>query len=101
MAKPKMTKIALVQMRCGADPDNNFSRALDFIRDAAKKGAEIVCLPELFRSQYFCQTEDHDNFALAEEIPGRSTSALGESRSTRDGVSTPAVFENRQAGLIR
>jgi len=76
MAKLSITKVALVQMRCGAEPENNFSRAIDFIRDAAKKGAEIVCLPELFRSQYFCQTEDHKNFDLAEEIPGRSTSRV-------------------------
>ena len=57
-----MTKIALIQMRCGPEPDKNFAHAIDFIRDAAKSGALIVCLPELFRSQYFCQTEDHDNF---------------------------------------
>src|SRR5260370_21113363 len=72
------TRVALVQMRCGADPEKNFSRALDFIRDAAKKGARIVCLPELFCSQYFCQTDDHKTFELAEEIPGRSTSRLSE-----------------------
>src|SRR5258708_12908198 len=78
MAETHMTKIALVQMRCGQDPEKNFSRALDFIRDAAKKGAAIVCPPELFRSQYFCQTEDHKSFELAEEIPGPPTSALAE-----------------------
>ncbi|HJY20368.1 MAG TPA: nitrilase-related carbon-nitrogen hydrolase, partial [Chthoniobacterales bacterium] len=58
-----MTKIALVQMRCGPEPDKNFAHVIDFIREAAKSGALIVCLPELFRSQYFCQTEDHDNFS--------------------------------------
>src|SRR6195256_1359430 len=99
MAKPKMTKIALVQMRCGADPDKNFACALDFIRDAAKKGAEIICLPELFRSQYFCQTEDHDNFALAEEIPGRSTSALGELARELKVVIIASLFEKRGAGV--
>src|SRR3979411_1169988 len=98
MAKPKMTKIALVQMRCGADPDKNFSRALDFIRDAAKKGAEMVCFPELFRSQYFCQTEDHANFALAEEIPGRSTSALGELARELKVVIIASLFEKRRGG---
>ena len=75
MAKPEKTKIALVQMRSGPESEQNFSRAVEFIRDAAKSGAQIVCLPELFRFQYFCQTEDHKNFALAEEVPGRSTSA--------------------------
>ena len=71
------TKIALIQMRCGPEPEKNFSRAVEFIREAAEKGARIVCLPELFRSQYFCQTEDHKNFDLAEEVPGKSTTALG------------------------
>mgnify|MGYP003694285059 CR=1 FL=1 len=65
-------------MQCGVEPDKNFAHAIDFVRDAAKRGAQIVCLPELFRSQYFCQTEDHTNFALAEEIPGPSTAALSE-----------------------
>ena len=74
----KKTKIALVQMRCGPDPEKNFRRAMQWICDAVKKGAGIVCLPELFRSQYFCQTEDHRNFELAEEIPGPSTTALGD-----------------------
>ena len=83
MAETHMTKIALVQMRCGPDPDKNFARALDFIRAAAKKEAAIVCLPELFRSQYFCQTEDHKNFELAEEIPG--TSKIGRA-SCRERV---------------
>ena len=58
-------------MRCGPEPEKNFSRAIEFIREAAKKDAQIVCLPEFFRSQYFCQTEDHKNFELAEEVPGR------------------------------
>ena len=53
-----------------ANRKKNFARAVDFIRDAAKKGAQIVCLPELFRSQYFCQTEDHKNFELAEKVSG-------------------------------
>ena len=66
----KMTKVALIQMRCGPEPEENFARAVEFIRDAAKKGAQIVCLPELFRSQYFCQTEDHKNFELAEKGSG-------------------------------
>src|SRR6267142_5994551 len=99
MAKSRMTKVALVQMRCGAEPDKNFSRALDFIRDAAKKGAEIVCLPELCRSQYFCQTEDHANFTLAEEIPGKSTSALGEVARETGTVIIASLFERRSAGL--
>jgi N-carbamoylputrescine amidase len=95
----RKSRIALIQMRCGAEPDKNFARALDFIRDAAKKGAEIICLPELFQSQYFCQTEDHANFSLAEEIPGRSTSALGELARELTIVIVASLFEKRRAGV--
>src|ERR1039457_5563848 len=95
----RKSKVALVQMRCGAEPDRNFSRAIQFVRDAAKQGAEIVCLPELFRSQYFCQTEDHDNFALAEEIPGRSTTTLGELGRELGVVVIASLFEKRSAGV--
>ena len=94
-----MTKVALVQMRCGPEPEKNFGRALDFIREAAKDGAQIVCLPELFRSQYFCQTEEHKNFELAEEIPGRSTSTLGELARELQIVIVASLFEKRSAGL--
>src|SRR5437763_14424188 len=98
MAETQTTKIALVQIRCGAETEKNFSRAIDFIRDAAKKGAAIVCLPELFRSQYFCQTEDHKNFELAEEIPGRSTSTLAELAGELGVVIVASLFEKRRAG---
>src|SRR2546429_9050582 len=98
MAKADKAKIALVQMRCGPDPDKNFARALDFIRAAAKKDAAIVCLPELFRSQYFCQTEDHKNFELAEEIPGRSTSALAELAGGVGVALVAGPFETSRAG---
>ena len=99
MTKPDTTKIALVQMKCGAEPERNFARAVEFIRDAAKKDAQIVCLPELFRSQYFCQTEDHKNFELAEEIPGRSTSALGDVARETGVVIIASLFVKRSAGL--
>ena len=99
MAETQTTKIALVQMRCGAETEKNFSRALDFIRDAAKKGAAIVCLPELFRSQYFCQTEEHKNFELAEEIPGRSTSTLAELAGELGVAIIASLFEKRRAGV--
>ena len=93
------TKIALIQMHCGPEPEKNFSRAIEFIREAAAKGAQIVCLPELFRSQYFCQTEDHKNFDLAEEIPGKSTSALGEVARETGAVIIASLFEKRSAGV--
>jgi N-carbamoylputrescine amidase len=95
----KQTKIALVQMRCGPEPEKNFDRAISFINDAAKQGAQIVCLPELFCSQYFCQTEEHKNFTLAEEIPGRSTIALGKVASEHKIVIIASLFEKRSAGL--
>jgi N-carbamoylputrescine amidase len=99
MAKVQLTKIALIQMRCGPEPEENFKRAIQFIRDAAKQGAQIVCLPELFRSQYFCQTEDHKNFDLAEEVPGRSTSVLGDVARELGIVIIASLFEKRSAGV--
>jgi N-carbamoylputrescine amidase len=99
MTNAAKTKIALVQMRCGPEPAKNFARAIDMIRDAAEKEAQIVCLPELFRSQYFCQTEDHKNFELAEEIPGKSTLALGEVARKTGVVIIASLFEKRSAGV--
>jgi N-carbamoylputrescine amidase len=94
-----MTKIALIQMRCDPQPEKNLDKAISRIRDAAKQGAQIVCLPELFRSQYFCQTEDHSNFALAEEIPGPSTTALGEVAKETGVIVIASLFEKRAAGV--
>ncbi len=94
-----MTKVALVQMRCAPEPDENLARALEFIRDAANHGAQIVCLPELFRSQYFCQSEDHANFALAEAIPGPSTDSLGQLARELRVVIVASLFEKRAAGV--
>src|ERR1700737_2875391 len=99
MAKAQMTKVGLVQMRCGVDRDKNFAHAVDFIRDAAKQGAQIVCLPELFRSQYFCQTEDHKNFELAEEVPGTSTAALSALAKKLGVAIVASLFEKRRAGV--
>jgi len=86
-------------MRCRPEPAKNFTHAIDFIRDAAKSGAQIVCLPELFRSQYFCQTENHDNFSLAETIPGPSTGALTKLARELGVVIVASLFEKRSAGL--
>src|SRR5438105_9036855 len=99
MTNVSPTKIALIQMRCGPDPEKNFGRAVEFVRDSAKQKAQIVCLPELFRSQYFCQTEDHANFALAEQVPGKSTAALGEIARELGVVIVASLFEKRSAGL--
>lgn len=91
--------IGLIQMRCGEDPAANLERAAAGVRDAARRGADIVCLPELFRSQYFCQAERHEAFALAEPIPGPTTAAL-EALARELGIVVIApLFERRAAGL--
>ena len=64
------TKIALVQMKMSSDPKKNIDNAINKIKYAAKKGAKVICLPELFLTKYFCQVESHKNFNLAEKIPG-------------------------------
>src|SRR5215470_5931634 len=99
MAKADTAKIALVQMKCGTEPEKNFARAFDFIRDAGKSGAAIVCLPELFRSQYFCQVEDHKSFELAEDVPGRSTMVLAELAKELGVAIVASLFEKRVAGV--
>ena len=86
-------------MKCGPDPEKNFARGVEFVRQAAKRGAAMVCLPELFRSHYFCQTEDHANFGLAEEIPGPSTSALADIARELGVVIVASLFEKRRAGV--
>ncbi len=99
MSKLEKTRIALVQMKCGADPEENFQRAIQFVRDAAKQRAQIVCLPELFRSQYFCQAQDHKNFELAEEVPGKSTAELEKLAGELGVVIIASLFERRKAGV--
>ncbi|MCI0339415.1 MAG: carbon-nitrogen hydrolase [Acidobacteria bacterium] len=91
--------VALIQMSCGKDPQDNLDKALARIEEAAKQGAQIVSTQELFRSQYFCQSEDHDNFALAEPIPGPSTEALSKLAAARAIVIVGSLFERRAAGV--
>jgi N-carbamoylputrescine amidase len=92
-------KIGLIQMSCSTEPDENVARACDFLREAAAKGAQVACLPELFRTQYFCQTEDHSFFDLAEPIPGPSTEKLSAiARETRM-VIVGSLFERRAPGI--
>ncbi len=99
MPAPEKTSVALVQMRCTPDTDENLAHAIEWIRKAAKQGAQIVCLPELFRSQYFCQSEDHANFILAEPIPGPTTDSLGEVAREHSVVIVASLFEKRAAGV--
>jgi N-carbamoylputrescine amidase len=98
-SSPSVVRLGLVQMACGLDPDENLAKAIAGVEQAAGLGAQIVCLQELFRSQYFCQTEDHANFALAEAIPGPSTERLGKVAAKHDVVIVASLFEKRAAGL--
>jgi len=92
-------KVGLVQMACAPEPAVNMKQALARIGDAAKRGAQIVCLQELFRSRYFCQTEDIELFKLAEPIPGPSTEALSKVARQKKIVIVASLFEKRAAGL--
>ena len=91
--------LGLVQMRCGEDPAENLERAVAQVDRAAGQGAQVICLPELFRSRYFCQSEENERFALAETIPGPSTEALGKLAAARGIVIVASLFERRAAGL--
>jgi len=92
-------KVGLVQMRMGPDPEANFAAALGHVREAAGRGANIVCLPELFRAQYFCQREDLRLFDLAEPIPGPSTAKLAEVAREAQVTVIASLFERRAPGL--
>ena len=91
--------VGVVQMRCSADRDDNMKRALGFVREAAGRGANVVCLPELFLGPYFCQTEDHAHFDLAEPIPGPSTHELGALAGELGITIVGSLFERRAAGV--
>ena len=91
--------LGLVQMRCSPEPRENLAKALAKTAEAADRGAQIVCLQELFTSQYFCQVEDHKYFQLAEEIPGPSTAAMARLAKERGIVIIASLFEKRSAGL--
>lgn len=92
-------QIGLVQMTCTQDPKANLNKAIEKIQEAAAKGAQIVCLQELFTSLYFCDVEAYDNFALAEPIPGPSTDALSSVAKELGVVIIASLFEKRAQGL--
>jgi N-carbamoylputrescine amidase len=99
MADARKYTVGLVQMRMGADPEANFAAAIERIEEAARLGAKIVCLPELFRTQYFCQREELALFDLAEQIPGPSTTRLAELARKLRVVLVASLFERRAPGL--
>src|SRR5437660_1905023 len=92
-------KVVLSQMSIGDDPDVNFGKAVARIRDAARQGAALVCLPELFRTQYIGQREDHALFDLAEAVPGPSTEKLGSVAREAGGGVIASMFERSPAGF--
>lgn len=94
-----IVKVGLVQMSCVADKATNLAKAIDGITNAARQGAQIVCLQELFTSLYFCDEEDYDNFKLAEAIPGPSTEALATVAADLGVVIIASLFEKRAQGL--
>ena len=96
---PANKKIGLIQMSCGVDTQENLAKAAALVREAARAGANIICLPELFRAQYFCQREEHALFDTAESIPGPSTALLSKVAAEEKVVLIASLFERRAAGL--
>lgn len=92
-------KVGMVQTSCSSDLSDNMAKAIAGIREAAAKGAQIVCLQELFGSLYFCDVEDHDNFKLAESIPGPSTHTFSSLAKELGVVIVASLFEKRAEGL--
>jgi N-carbamoylputrescine amidase len=91
--------VGLIQMSCSPEPRENLAKAEARIREAARHGAQIICLQELFRSQYFCREENADLFELAEPIPGPSTRTLSELARALNVVIIGSLFERRAAGV--
>jgi N-carbamoylputrescine amidase len=98
-ANSNIVKVGLIQMSCEQKPEANLRKAIARIGEAAKRGAQIVCLQELFRSQYFCQTEDIELFKLAEIIPGPTTEVLSNVARQKKVVIMASLFEKRAAGI--
>src|SRR5437016_2116383 len=96
---PEKFTVGLIQMSCSRDPLENFAKAEARIREAAKRGAQIVCLQELFRSQYFCREENPDFFELAEPVPGPSTEAFSNLARSLNVAIVGSLFERRAAGI--
>jgi N-carbamoylputrescine amidase len=98
-ARSVPVQVALTQMSCTADPQENLRHQVRLIERAIDQEAQIICTQELFRSQYFCQLEDHRFFELAETIPGPSTDALCDLARRGQTVIIASLFEKRAAGL--
>src|SRR3954462_1222094 len=99
MIRNRSFRLGLVQMRCTADAPENLDKAVVRVREAAARGAQVVCLQELFRTQYFCQREDAALFDLAEPIPGPTTEAMAKAAKENKVVVIASVFEKRARGV--
>ena len=93
------TRIALIQMKMSSEQTNNMDTAIRKIKDAVRKKAKVICLPELFLSNYFCQQEKHSNFNLAEKIPGETTSILSELAKQLKVIIIAPIFEKKTSGI--
>ncbi len=97
--QPRPFTVGLIQMRCSVDPDDNLQRAQAMLRQAARRGAQVACLPELFRTQYFCQVEEAARFDLSEPIPGPTSEMLAATARETGMVVVGSIFERRAAGI--
>jgi len=97
--RSQVVKLGLLQTSCSSKPAENLKKTLAAAEKAAKQGAQIICTQELFRSQYFCQNEDHENFKLAESIPGPSTDAFQKLARKYKVVIVASLFEKRASGI--
>jgi len=93
------TRIALIQMKMSSDQKKNMSSAIKRIREACKKKAKVICLPELFLSNYFCQQEKHSNFDLAEKIPGKTTNIFCSLAKELKIIIIAPIFEKKTSGI--
>ena len=98
-SKMTKTKIALIQMKMSSDTKKNMNVAIKKIKEASKKKAKVICLPELFLSNYFCQVEKHSNFNLAEKIPGQTTDALSSLARELKIIIIAPIFEKKTSGI--
>ncbi len=98
-ARKNIVQVGLIQTACSANPAENLKKTLTETERLARQGAQIICTQELFRSQYFCQSEDHENFKLAESIPGPSTDAFQKIAKKHEVVIIASLFEKRASGV--
>ena len=98
-APSQVVKLGLLQAACAANPAVNLKRTVALVERAARSGAKIICTQELFRSRYFCQSEDHKNFLLAEKIPGPSTDVFCKLARKHKVVIIASLFEKRASGI--